>query len=85
MRPLIHDRLAGKTIQAVLTNGHELIMQCTTGEEVVIGWTTDGPIFLRQDVKLVLPDARTSGLGNDVLVSTKPVTRINLDDLFRGY
>jgi hypothetical protein len=63
MRALIHDRLAGKTVAAVLTNGKELIVQLTTGEEVVIGWNTDGPIFLRQDVRLQLPTAGIFGVA----------------------
>lgn len=62
MRPIIHDRLAGKTVAAVLTNGHELIVQLTTGEEIVIGWNSDGPVFLRQDVRLALPSLALSGL-----------------------
>lgn len=61
MRSLIHDRLAGKTVAAVLTDGKELIVQLTTGEEVVIGWTTDGPIFLRQDVRISLPYSVAAG------------------------
>lgn len=55
MGALIHDRVAGKTVSAVLTNGKELILQLTTGEEVVIAWGLDGPVFVRQDVKIMLP------------------------------
>lgn len=63
MRSLIHDRLAGKTVEAVLTNGKELIVQLTTGEEIAIGWTTDGPVFLRQDVKIQLPSIGLFGVA----------------------
>lgn len=62
MRTYIHDRLAGKTVGAVLTNGKELIIHLTTGEEVVIAWINDGPVFVRQDVRLVLP------MPNDTLI-----------------
>lgn len=59
MKSYIHDRLAGKTVAAVLTNGKELIVQTQTGEEIVIGWREDGPVFLRQDVRLALPGLET--------------------------
>lgn len=55
MGTLIHDRVAGKTVNAVLTNGKELILQLTTGEEVVIAWGLDGPVFVRQNVNILLP------------------------------
>lgn len=61
VRPYIHDHLAGKTVHAVLTQGQELIVQCTTGEEVVIVWTTDGPTLLRQDAKVTLAPVELFG------------------------
>lgn len=84
MRHLIHDRLAGKTIQAVLTNGRELILQCTTGEEVVIGWGIDGPIFLRQDVRIMLPTATAAGVGDRLMMPDSGKV-VQLDELFRGH
>ena len=84
MRPLIHDRLAGKTIQAVLTNGRDLILQCTTGEEVVIGWGIDGPVFLRQDVRIVLPTTATAGVEGRLMMPGSEQA-ITLDELFRGH
>lgn len=63
MRSLIHDRMAGKTVAAVLTNGKELIVQLTTGEEIVIGWNTDGPVFLRQDARIQLPSIGFFGIA----------------------
>lgn len=63
MRALIHDRLAGKTVFAVLTNGQELIIQLTTGEEIVIGWSQiDGPVFLKQNVRIALPTMTLDGI-----------------------
>jgi hypothetical protein len=62
-RSYIHDHLAGKTVHAVLTNGHELIIQCTSGEEVVIVWNTDGPVLLRQDAKVSLVPVGMFGLA----------------------
>ena len=84
MRPLIHDRLVGKTIQTVLTNGRELILQCTTGEEVVIGWGIDGPIFLRQDVRIMLPTATAAGVGDRLMMPNSEQV-VPLDELFRGH
>ena len=63
MKAYIHDRLAGKTVGAVLTNGKELIIQLTTGEEVVIAWKNDEPVFVRQDVRIVLPMPNDSLIG----------------------
>lgn len=82
MKPLIHDRLAGKTVQAVLTNGRELIVQCTTGEEIVIGWGLDGPVFLRQDARLVLPTASAAGIGDNLAIPGNG-TPIFISDLLR--
>jgi hypothetical protein len=62
-RSYIHDHLAGKTVQAVMTNGQELIIQCTTGEEVVIVWNTDGPVLRRQDVRVALAPVEMWGLA----------------------
>lgn len=63
MRSLIHDRLSGKTVSAVLTNGQELIVQLTTGEEIVIGWSPiDGPVFLKQNVRIALPTMALDGI-----------------------
>lgn len=84
MRPLINDRLAGKTVQAVLTNGRELIVQCTTGEEVVIGWGIDGPIFLRQDVRIVLPTTAAAGVGDRLMMPNSGQV-VPLDELFREH
>lgn len=62
MRSLIHDRLAGKTVSAVLTNGQELIIQLTTGEEIVIGWSLiSGPFFMQQNVRIALPTMQLDG------------------------
>ncbi|GEM_PF-3724639 len=72
---LIHDHLSGKTVNAVLTNGHELIVQCTSGEEIVIGWGVNGPVLLRQDVRLALPPVLATGIGNGVWLSQRDVTR----------
>jgi len=63
MKTYIHDRLAGKTVGSVLTNGKELIIQLTTGEEVVIAWKNDEPVFVRQDVRIVLPMPNDSLIG----------------------
>jgi hypothetical protein len=62
-RPLIHDRMKGKTVHAVMTKGNELIIELTNGEDIVIVWNTDGPVLLRQDVKITLPDAGGFGFA----------------------
>lgn len=53
----IHQHLKGKTIEAALTNGEDLILRLTTGEEVYITFDENGPVFKKQDVRIVLPPA----------------------------
>lgn len=51
----IHDNLAGKTVEAALTDGERLILRLTTGQELRIEWQDGEPTLTGIDVRIVLP------------------------------
>lgn len=43
----IHNRIAGKTVAAVLTNGHILQIRCHDGSEINIVWLDDNGVPMK--------------------------------------
>jgi hypothetical protein len=50
----ITTHIQGKTIEAALTDGKDLILRCTDGQEFVIGFES-GPYLKGTNVRIVLP------------------------------
>lgn len=47
--------LSGRTVEAVMTDDRErMVIRCTDGHELVIVWTSDGPMLERVDVRIRL-------------------------------
>lgn len=59
----IHFRLAGKTIQAVMTDGENLVIRTTCGNDVYIRWNErkGTPEFVKMSQRVVLPLAGSIG------------------------
>lgn len=53
----ISQVLAGRTVELVLTDDRYLIVRCIDGHEAVIEWTSDGPMLVRVDVRIMLAAA----------------------------
>lgn len=57
----IHHNLAGKTIEAALTDGKQLILRATNGQEFRIEWLDGEPTLVGIDVRIVLSMASLGG------------------------
>lgn len=59
----ITAHLAGKRIEAVLTDGRQLVVRTTDGHEARIGWVDGEPVLLGIDVRIIV---RLPGLSGEV-------------------
>lgn len=50
----ITTHIAGKVVEAALTDGKDLVIRCTDGHEYVIGFE-NGPFLKKVNVRIVLP------------------------------
>lgn len=50
----ITAHLAGKRIEAFLTDGRQLIVRTTDGHEARIGWVDGEPVLLGIDVRILV-------------------------------
>lgn len=59
----IHYRLAGKTVQTVMTDGEHLVIRTTDGSEVYIRWNDKSglPEFVKMNARVMLPTAGAIG------------------------
>lgn len=59
----IHENIQGKTIDAALTDGTQLILRMTDGHEYRIKWEDGEPVLRGVDVRIVIPAAAMSGVA----------------------
>lgn len=59
MKTRISDVISGRTVEVALTDGEDLIIRCTDGQEFVIGFE-NGPYLKATNIRIVMPMPSTS-------------------------